>query len=489
MPLCRMGVHRLAGLFISVMCLLCCLLFPAAFIHSQANEPAPMFLPSSGTIKVFGGSLFKKEMFDLKMLAHRSKKFTGKERVVAYPIESELCKGEPVRHIQHDVLYELSSTSFVPIETSHASIYHQSGFKEIKHYVSQQLSPNSPIIYYTLGTFTSCDKVARKEIDDKFRFSFGGGTGFTLAGFYDQQSQSLNRYCLSLRLNTELHPKLLENGYVPPNARTEMCIYADDYKEGESTNVSALGLVYDKGNYFVRGTPENRVKEILIKGAMISLLSNFIGIPDVALLPFLKNDYIEYEIDSFTRKFRNESIAFQWNMLQATLNHRYKGNISYREYGQNATQTTALLEHIEPGLSQQTPLQIYQRIVGPLFTANPDNELSTYTSAEKHRSDLQNNTSNRVKTWQVRLQKSSCRKLQCTIHVKGQVNPNLDLEVKRAMALSYKGDISINHIQCVNHSKWKYRCTLPSGSDGKIDEQAFKKQLAHSLPLLRSKIP
>lgn len=462
------------------------LLFSLVHLPARAVEPAPMLLPSAGTIKVFSGSLFKKELFDLKMLAHRSKKFTGKERIVAYPIESELCKGEPVRHIQHDVLYELSSTSFIPIETSHASLYHHSGFKEIKNYVAQQLSPNSPIIYYTLGTFTSCDKVSRKEIDDKFRLSFGSGTGFTLAGFYEQQSQSLNRYCLSLRLNTELHPKLLENGYVPPNARTEMCIYADDYKEGESTNVSALGLVYDKGNYFVRGTPENRVKEILIKGAMISLLSNFIGIPDVALLPFLKNDYIEYDIDSFTRKFKNESTAFQWNMLQATLNHRYKSQISYREYGQKSTKTIDALEHIETGLSEQPPLRIYQKIIQPLFSDAPDNELSTYTGAEKHRFDVKINTEKTDEKWQVRMEKSSCRKVQCTLHVKGSIDANLDLEVKRAMVLAYKGNLSASNIQCKIQSKWKYRCTLPPGTSGKIHEQTFKQQLSNSLAQRRS---
>lgn len=490
MPLhCLLANNRRAKLFFNGLLVLTTLIYSAFHLPAQAEEPAPMALPSPGAIKVFGGSLFKQELFDLKMLAHRSKKFTGKERIVAYPIESELCKGLPVRHIQHDVLYELSSTSFIPIETSHASLYHQNGFKEIKNYVAQQLSPNAPIIYYTLGTFTSCDKVSRKEIDDKFRLSLGGGGGFTLAGFYEQQSQSLNRYCLSLRLNTELHPKLLENGYVPPNARTEMCIYADDYKEGENTNVSAVGLVYDKGNYFVRGTPENRVKEILVKGAMISLLSNFIGVPDVALLPFLKNDYIEYEIDSFTRKFKNESPTFQWNMLQATLNHRYRANISYREYGQKSTKTTNTLEHIETGLSKQPPLRIYQKIVRPLFAGNPDSELSTYTGAEAHPFNVKNKSENVPEPWQVRIEKSTCRKVQCTVHVKGKVDANLDLEVKRAMVLAYKGNISADSVQCKTHSKWKYRCILPPGTSGKINEKTFKKQLSNSLDLLRSKTP
>ena len=85
--------NRQYRLFFNGLLILFALVCSAFHMPAQAEEPAPMALPSAGAIKVFGGSLFKQELFDLKMLAHRSKKFTGKERIVAYPIESELCKG------------------------------------------------------------------------------------------------------------------------------------------------------------------------------------------------------------------------------------------------------------------------------------------------------------------------------------------------------------------------------------------------------------
>ena len=456
-------------------------LLASLHLGAMSEDVAFKRLPDGGDITVLGGSLFKIELFNLKMLAHRSKKFTGKERVVAYPFENELCKGETIRHIQHDVLYELSSTSFIPIETSHSSIYHQSGFKEIKDYVAQQLSPNAPIIYYILGTFTSCDRVSRKELDDRFRISFGGGSGFSLGGFYDQRSNSLNRYCLSLRMNTELHPKLLENGYIPPNSRTEMCVYSDDYKEGENTNISAAGLVYDKGNYFVRGAPENRVKEILIKGAMISLLSNFIGVPDVSMLPFLQNDYIEYEIDSFTRKFRNETPAFQWNMLQAALNLRYGANISYREYGRVSDTTAAYLDKIAPGLSQSSPLEIYEKLIYPLFFENVGSQIKAYNNVEQEagKRDFDANDG-----WQVNLQQSKCRGRRCTLKVTGMVNSGFIALVKGAMLKAYTGSANRSNVQCKWSDSGKLTCNIRDrGSDRVVIDQ-FKQMLAEDITAL-----
>lgn len=452
------------------------LLLILAFLGSSAEAESQ--IPKGGTIAVFGGALFKKELFDLKMLAHHSKKFSGKERVVAYPFENELCKGGTVRHIQHDVLYELSSTAFIPIETSHTSIYHQSGFKEIKDYVAQQLSANTPIIYYVLGTFTSCDKVSRNELDDKFRLSFGGGSGFSLGGFYDQKSRSINRYCLSLRMNTELHPKLIENGYIPPNARSQMCVYSDDYKEGENTNVSALGLVYDKGNYFVRGTPENRVKEILIKGAMISLFSNFIGVPDVSMLPFLKNDYIEYEIDSFARKFHQETNEFQWNMLQSTLNHRYAANISYRDYGKLSPATSLVLEKIELGLSQLAPTAIYQKLVTPLFYSTDNNSITTYNPAEQQQIEL-------TSEWSIFVSQTKCRKYSCSIRFKGTLDQSFEQGVKHAMQLAYSGHVIQEDIHCNQTSHQKFKCSIQLPTNivkrHRIKQQKFRKFLKSEL--------
>lgn len=447
-----------------------------ASLHLGATSEDVTFkrLPDGGDITVLGGSLFKIELFNLKMLAHRSKKFTGKERVVAYPFENELCKGETIRHIQHDVLYELSSTSFIPIETSHSSIYHQSGFKEIKDYVAQQLSANSPIIYYILGTFTSCDRVSRKELDDRFRISFGGGSGFSLGGFYDQRSNSLNRYCLSLRMNTELHPKLLENGYIPPNSRTEMCVYSDDYKEGENTNISAAGLVYDKGNYFVRGAPENRVKEILIKGAMISLLSNFIGVPDVSMLPFLQNDYIEYEIDSFTRKFRNETPAFQWNMLQAALNLRYGANISYRDYGRVSDTTAAYLDKITPGLSQGSALEVYEKLIYPLFFENAGSQIKAYNSVEQVASKQDFGATN---SWQVNIHQSKCRGQRCTLKVTGRANSKLIALIEDAMLKAYTGKATHSNVKCERAGSDKLTCKISGRTNYRVIEKRFKQVL------------
>ena len=446
-------------------------------------------LPEASTISVLEGSLFKKELFDLKMLAHKSKKFTGREGVVAYPIDNDLCKGSRVRHVQQDVLYELASNQFRPLETANVSLHYHAGLKEIKDYIKTNLSSNMPIIYYIMGSFTSCDKVSKKELDEKFRLSFGGGSGFSLGGFYDQESSELNRYCISLRLNAELHPELLKKGVHSPTTRTELCVYSDEYREGESANLSALGLVYDNGNYFVRGSPENRVKELLIKSSMISLISNFIGVPDISLMPFMKNSYSEYDVDTFKRKFKEESEAFQWNFIQSTLIHKYNKKLSYRDYGKLSRSTTSHLEKIEKGLSKRNILDIYDKLMTPLFS--PKSQASINSMAVSPQINTYNDIENivvrsldmdlKLGTWKVSLRNTRCRGLKCEVGYSGTIDEHFVYGVENALIDSLTKKDGYKNISCDLIDKYNFSCSISVPRGVRINERKFKKNLKREL--------